>query len=84
LAECPGPRRAFAASAALTAIEAMQAMKAAQMERLGLGKFTNRERTVWRHTLKGAWLTYSKGYRAQLAEAKSQRDRIVVKRPGQK
>lgn len=62
----------------------MQAMKAAGMERLGLSKFVNVERTVWRYTLKGAWISYSKGFRKQLAEGKMQMERVKLKRPGDK
>ncbi len=84
LGDYPGPKRVFSAIDALAACETMQAMRAVQMEKLGLGKFLDGERTVWRHTLKGAWLSYFKGFRAQLAEGKAQRDRIALKRPGQK
>ena len=83
LAQFPGIKRAFSTADALAAFEAMQAMKVTQMEKLGLGRFLNHDRTVWRHTLKGAILTYFKGFRAQFAEGKSQSDRIVLKRPGQ-
>ena len=77
------PSLLLSPEAALTADEAMQTMKAQRMERLGLAKFVNRDRDVWRHTLKGAWLQYYRGFRTQLAEGKMQRDRITLKRPGQ-
>ncbi len=82
LAAWPAPKRVFSINDALTACEAMQAMRAAQMEKIGLGKFLNRERTVWRHTFRGAWLCYFKGFRAQLAEGKAQMHRARLKRPG--
>jgi len=74
----------FSPGEALAACEEMQEMKAIQMEKLRLGKFLNRDRTVWRHTLKGALLSCFKGFRAQLEEGKAQKDRIRIKRPGQK
>jgi hypothetical protein len=84
LAQCPDLKRAFAVSEALTSFETMQAMKAAQMERLGLGRFLNRERTVWRHTLKGAIMCCSKGLHSPMAEGRLQSERITLKRPGDK
>ena len=82
LAAWSAPKRVFSVHEAMTACEVMQAMRAAQMEKIGLGKFLNRERTVWRHTLRGAWLCYFKGFRAQLAEGKAQMHRAKLKRPG--
>lgn len=84
LVEQIGPKRTFSEAQAMIACEAMQAMKAARMERLGLSKFVNAERTVWRYTLKGAWISYSKGLRKQLAEGKMQMERVKLKRPGDK
>jgi hypothetical protein len=84
LASCPGPRRPFSAKQALPACEAMQAMKAVRMESLGLGRFLNPERTVWRHTLKGAVLSYQKGFLHQLRQGQAQKDRVSKKRPGEK
>lgn len=84
VAAVPGTRRTFSAEAAMAACEEMQAMKAAQMEKLGLGKFLNPQRTIWRHTLKGALLSYFKGFRSQLAQAKAQAHRAQLKRPGDK
>ena len=77
-----GPTRVIPPNAALTANEAMQSMKANRMERLGLARFISREHDIWRHTLKGAWLQYYRGFRAQLAQGKMQRHRITMKRPG--
>jgi hypothetical protein len=60
----------------------MQAMRAVEMERRGWGRFVNPERSVWRHTWKGAWLGYTKGVKLQMAEGKAQQHRINNKRPG--
>lgn len=84
LAGCPGQKRVFSTADALGALEAMQAMKAAQMEKLGLGKFINPDRTVWRHTLKGAIRSFFKSFQPQLAEGEKQSERIALKRPGAK
>ena len=51
---------------------------------LRTSEFALRERTNWRDTLRGAWQSYSKGLRGQLAEAKEHKDRIKLKRPGEK
>jgi hypothetical protein len=75
-------KRHFSIESALSNWESIQEMKARQLSRLGLIKFLNREETIWRHTLKGAWLQYFKGFRGQLAEGKSQKERISRKRPG--
>jgi len=77
-----GPKRIFPAAEALAACEAMAAMKARQMQKMGLGKCLNDDRTIWRHTLKGAWQTYFVGFRSQLAAGMAQKDRIERKRPG--
>jgi hypothetical protein len=62
---------------------AMQAMSATRMERLGWGTFLNRARTVWPHTVKGAWLSDFTGFRKQLAAGTAQGDRIALRRPGE-
>ena len=84
LARYPDPKRAFSTDGALVALEEMAMMRATQLERLGLGKFVNPDRTVWRHTLKGAIQFFFKGFRAQLAEGEKQTDRLDIKRPGKK
>ncbi len=78
-----GQKRPFSPAEALAACESMQAMKARQMQKLGLGKFLNADRTIWRHTLKGAVQSYFIGFRSQLAAGKEQKERIKRKRPGQ-
>jgi hypothetical protein len=82
LALYPGSRRIFTPQDGLAAYEAMQAMRAVEMERQGLGRFVNAERSVWRHTWKGAWLSCSKGLKRQMAEGKVQQHRIHKQRPG--
>ena len=82
IASNSGSKRLFSPSNALYDWESIEAMKSQQMARLGLIKFLNREESVWRHTLKGAWLQYYKGLRGQLAEGKSQIERVSRKRPG--
>jgi hypothetical protein len=82
LASCPGTKRSFSPGAALADWQSIQEMRAQQMVRLGLAKFLNQEQSVWRHTLKGAWLKYFEGFRSQLAEGKAQKERISKKRPG--
>jgi hypothetical protein len=57
-------------------------MKAQQNARLGFIRFVAPDQTIWRHTLKGAWLQFSKGFRGSLAEAERQKDRSSIKRPG--
>lgn len=84
LAECTGEKRSFLETDALVASEAIRAIRATEMEKLGFAKFISADRTVWRHTLKGALASYFKGFRAQLAQGKAQSDRIHLKRPGQK
>jgi hypothetical protein len=82
LASCLGQKRSFSVGTAFADWESIRAMKAEQMARMGLAKFLNREQTIYRHTLKGAWLQYYKGFRSQLAEGKDQTERIFKKRPG--
>jgi len=82
LASCLGQRRSFSVGTAFADWESIHAMKAEQMVRMGLAKFLNREQTIYRHTLKGAWLQYYKGFRRQLTEGKEQAGRISKKRPG--
>ena len=77
-----GTKQGFSTAQSLVAYEALMAMKTTAMERRGLAKFVDREKGVWRHTLKGAWVSYAKGFRRQLAEGKAQQDRINLKRPG--
>jgi len=52
------------------------------MQKLGLGKFLNADRTFWRHTLKGAVQSYFIGFRSQLDAGKAQIERTKRKRPG--
>jgi hypothetical protein len=82
LISCGGSKRGFSAAAALAERRSIHEMKAQQVVRLGLGRFLNQEQTVWRHTLKGAWLQYFEGFRSQLAEGKAQMERVSRKRPG--
>jgi len=77
-----GGLRMFSAAADLADWKSVQAMKAQQLARLGLIKFLNSDQTVWRYTIKGSWLQFSKGLRGQLAEAEKQRERVHRKRPG--
>ncbi|MBA4149770.1 MAG: hypothetical protein H0X66_16780 [Verrucomicrobia bacterium] len=84
LAKYPEAKRHFPVNQALAACEAMRAMTVAQMQKLGLASFINAERTIWKHTLKGAWLNYAKGFRGQLKEGKAQMKRMDLKRPGAK
>ncbi len=82
LSSSAGPYRRFSTGTGFADWHSINAMRSQQMARLGLLKFLNREETLWRHTLKGAWLQYYTGFRSQLAEGKSQTARIHKKRPG--
>ena len=82
LASCLENKRVFSAGTAFSDWESIRLMRAEQIARMGLAKFLNPEQTIYRHTLKGAWLQYYKGYRSQLAEGKKQAKRIHKKRPG--
>jgi hypothetical protein len=84
LEKCSGKRRAFSPAQSLTAYEALLAMKTTQMGKLGLANFVDKERGIWRHTLKGALVSYFKGFQEQLAEGKAQKESINLKGPGSK
>ena len=79
-----GVRRTFPSDQALTAYATMQAMRANRLVAFGFARFVNRERTLFRYTLKGAWLLATKGMYRQLEEADAQEDRVKLKRPGQR
>ena len=82
LASCFEQKRTFSTGTTFSDWESIRRMRVEQMARMGLAKFTNREESVYRHTLKGAWLQYYRGFRRQLAEGKNQAERIHKKRPG--
>jgi hypothetical protein len=78
----PGVLGGFTIANACAEWEAIRTAKARALARLGLIKFLNFDQTVYRHTLKGAWLQYYRGFRGQLAEGKAQAHRTSKKRPG--
>lgn len=84
LAAHPGATRSFAPASAFADWESMHAAKVHALAQQGLIKFLNFDQTVYRHTLKGAWLQYYRGFRGQLAEGKAQAHRASKKRPGAK
>ncbi len=60
LSRIPGERRPFPPEQALAACSAIQAMKVIHMQKRGLARFINPERTIWRHTFKGACMSSAK------------------------
>jgi len=75
-------KRTFAAGTAYSDRQSILRMRAEEMERMGLVKFLNQRQTIYRYTFAGAWLQYQKGLRAQTAEAISQADGNIRRRPG--
>lgn len=82
LAANAGSTRNFSATNAFAEWESMHAAKVQALARQGLIKFLNFDQTIYRHTLRGAWLQYYRGFRGQLAEGKAQAHRVSKKRPG--
>jgi hypothetical protein len=75
-------KRPFSSETAFSDWESIRRMRVEEIARMGLAKFLNQERTIYRYTLKGAWLQYCKGLLGPLAEAKNQVDRMPKMRPG--
>jgi hypothetical protein len=84
VASQPGQKRIFSVGTALSEWQSIRSIRAEQMAQLGLMIFLNREHTICRHSLKGAWLQYYQGLRGQLKEGKAQAERISKRRPGTK
>lgn len=74
--------RTFSPGTAFSEWQSIRFMRVEQMARMGLARFLNQQQTIYRYTFKGAWLQYHKGLRGQLAEAKTQVDRMSKKAPG--
>jgi hypothetical protein len=73
---------AFRADNVLGVHETMQGLKASRLEKMGLAHFINPERTVFRYTVRGAWLTCTKGMLVQSRQGREQAFRAEIKRPG--
>lgn len=72
----------FDTSKILCEYENIKEIQVERMRDLGLVRYLNPERTIYRHTLKGAIANYKEGFLKQLAISLSQKSRLNVKRPG--
>lgn len=73
--------RLFKAETAFQVHETFEAIRVDRMEELGLARYVNADRTIWRNTSKGAFRNYS-GLRESMRMNSGQSDRIRLKRPG--
>lgn len=77
-----GQIKPFNKTKLLSQFEQIEADRAKKLVEMGLAVNIDHLEGVWRYSFKGAFQSYWRGYRQQLAQAKFQHERINIKRPG--
>jgi len=74
--------RHFSPQPALQQYEGLELQRVEKMVRMGLAEFVDMSHTIWRYTFKGAWRSAYEGFFKGFKNAKTQSDRMKIKRPG--